>query len=136
MDVSGLIASHAAKFQSVTVEKDTPPEVDVGFLIVTDLNPIDEESYGADLESHLQKLARDGTQALISKLFSLPTTPSPDGPVAQLPPFRQPKYHDRNLYLNRKWEHPLRSGNDLLLRRGSRRRFARKRYGTRRSRSG
>ncbi|KAG9218655.1 hypothetical protein PLEOSDRAFT_157417 [Pleurotus ostreatus PC15] len=86
MDVSGLIASHAAKFQSVTVEKDTPPEVDVGFLIVTDLNPIDEESYGADLESHLQKLARDGTQALISKLFSLPTTPSPDGPVAQLPP--------------------------------------------------
>lgn len=42
--------------------------------------------YSADLESHLQKLARDGTQALISKLFSLPTTPSPDGPVAQLPP--------------------------------------------------
>ncbi|KAF9498819.1 RRS1-domain-containing protein [Pleurotus eryngii] len=86
MDVSGLIASHAAKFQSVTVEKDTPPEVDVGFLIVTDPNSIDEESYNADLESHLQKLARDGTQALISKLFSLPTTSSPDGPVAQLPP--------------------------------------------------
>ncbi len=42
--------------------------------------------HSADLESHLQNLARDGTQALISKLFSLPTTPSPDGPVAQLPP--------------------------------------------------
>ena len=31
--------------QSVTVEKETPLEVDPGLLLVTDLNPIDEESY-------------------------------------------------------------------------------------------
>jgi hypothetical protein len=31
--------------QSITVEKETPLEVDPGFLSVTDLNPIDEESY-------------------------------------------------------------------------------------------
>ncbi|EMD40436.1 hypothetical protein CERSUDRAFT_148443 [Gelatoporia subvermispora B] len=30
--------------------------------------------------------ARDGVQALIGALFSLPTAPSPDGPLAQLPP--------------------------------------------------
>ena len=30
--------------------------------------------------------ARDGAQALIASLFSLPTTSSSDGPLAQLPP--------------------------------------------------
>jgi regulator of ribosome biosynthesis len=38
------------------------------------------------LEEHLQSLARDGTQALINALFSLPTKSSPDGSLAQLPP--------------------------------------------------
>jgi hypothetical protein len=31
--------------QSVTVEKETPLEVDPGLLLVTDLNPIEEETY-------------------------------------------------------------------------------------------
>ncbi|KAF8897762.1 ribosome biogenesis regulatory protein-domain-containing protein [Infundibulicybe gibba] len=86
MDVSDILASHAAKYQSVTVEKDTPLEVDTGLLTVTDLNSIDEESYNEDLESHLQSLARDGVQSLIASLFSLPTRSSPDGPLAILPP--------------------------------------------------
>ena len=30
--------------------------------------------------------ARDGVQTLLASLFDLPTTPSEDGPVAQLPP--------------------------------------------------
>jgi len=37
------------------------------------------------LEQHLQDLARDGTQALIATLFSLPVTKSDDGPLAKLP---------------------------------------------------
>ena len=87
----------------VTVEKETPLQVDAGLLItVTDLNPIDEESYKygnililwyyscfkfsrENLEEHLQCLARDGVQVLFTSLFSLPTTPSPDGPLAILP---------------------------------------------------
>ncbi|KAF8239058.1 RRS1-domain-containing protein [Tricholoma matsutake] len=89
MDVSHILASNAAKYQSIKVEKEIPLEVDAGFLSVTDLNPVDEESYNAILEDHLQSLARDGVQALFSSLFSLPTRPSPDGPLAQLPP---PKY--------------------------------------------
>lgn len=31
--------------QSTTVEKERPLEVDAGLLTVTDLNPIDEETY-------------------------------------------------------------------------------------------
>ncbi len=40
----------------------------------------------ADLEEYLTTTARDGVQALIGALFSLPTTSSADGPLAQLPP--------------------------------------------------
>jgi len=86
MDVSNILESHAAKYQSVTVEKETPLEVDPGLLLVTDLNPIEEETYNENLEDHLQSLARDGVQALIASLFQLPTKPSPDGPLAVLPP--------------------------------------------------
>ncbi|KAJ7723973.1 ribosome biogenesis regulatory protein-domain-containing protein, partial [Mycena maculata] len=86
MDVSGIIASNAAKYQSITVEKETPLDVDAALLTVTDLNPIDEESYSSNLEDHLQSLARDGVQALFASLFTLPTTRSDDGPLAQLPP--------------------------------------------------
>ncbi|KAG2135750.1 ribosome biogenesis regulatory protein-domain-containing protein [Suillus bovinus] len=86
MDVSNILASHAAKFQSVTVEKETPLDVDTGFLTVTDLTPIDEDSYKSNLEEYLQMTARDGIQALVATLYGLPTQPSPDGPLAQLPP--------------------------------------------------
>ncbi|KAI9068456.1 RRS1-domain-containing protein [Trametes sanguinea] len=71
--------------KSVTVEKEIPLEVDTGFLTVTDLNPVDAESYEANLEEYLMSTARDGVQTLLASLFSLPTTSSPDGPLAQLP---------------------------------------------------
>ncbi|KAG6910762.1 hypothetical protein DXG01_007649 [Tephrocybe rancida] len=83
---AGEVASIAVLNASVTVEKETPLDVDPGFLTVTDLNPIDEESYNENLEEHLQSLARDGVQALFASLFTLPTRTSPDGPLAQLPP--------------------------------------------------
>ncbi|KAF9809850.1 hypothetical protein IEO21_07211 [Rhodonia placenta] len=86
MDVSDILAAHAEKQKAVAVEKDIPLEVDAGFLAVTDLNPVDTESYSEDLEEYLQSTARDGVQALINALFALPTTPSADGPLAQLPP--------------------------------------------------
>lgn len=38
------------------------------------------------LEDYLQSTARDGIQALIAALYTLPIHPSPDGPLAQLPP--------------------------------------------------
>ncbi|KAK2466011.1 hypothetical protein APHAL10511_001652 [Amanita phalloides] len=86
MDVSHFLASHPAKHQAIEVEKDISLDVDPGCLAVTDPNPIDAESYNSNLEEYLQSLARDGTQVLINALFTLPTTSSPDGPLAQLPP--------------------------------------------------
>ncbi|KZT05636.1 RRS1-domain-containing protein [Laetiporus sulphureus 93-53] len=85
MDVSDILAEHVAKQQSVTVYKDVPLEVDIGFLTATDLNPVDEESYNENIEEYLMSTARDGVQTLVAALFSLPTTSSPDGPLAQLP---------------------------------------------------
>ncbi|GBE79867.1 ribosome biogenesis regulatory protein-domain-containing protein [Sparassis latifolia] len=85
MDVSDILSAHAAKQKAVTVEKDIPLEIDTGFLTVTDLNPVDAESYEANLEDYLLSTARDGAQAMIGALFSLPTTASEDGPLAQLP---------------------------------------------------
>lgn len=85
MDVSDILNAHAAKQKSIVVEKDVPLEIDTGYLTVTDLNPIDEESYNANREEYLQSVARDGVQALLASLFSLQTIPSPDGPLAKLP---------------------------------------------------
>lgn len=48
--------------------------------------PAAELLFREDLEGYLKATARDGVQALVSALFSLPTTSSPDGPLAQLPP--------------------------------------------------
>jgi regulator of ribosome biosynthesis len=39
----------------------------------------------ADQEAYLAELAREGVQILLSKLFSLPVSSSPEGPLAQLP---------------------------------------------------
>ncbi|KAH8118669.1 ribosome biogenesis regulatory protein-domain-containing protein, partial [Phellopilus nigrolimitatus] len=85
MDVSGILAAQEEKRNAVTVEKDINLELDVGYLTVTDSNPVDEADYKHDLESHLQTTARDGVQALLSALLQLPTQASPDGPLARLP---------------------------------------------------
>ncbi|KZT42979.1 RRS1-domain-containing protein [Sistotremastrum suecicum HHB10207 ss-3] len=83
MDVSTLLQAQNDKFKSIEVDKEL--EIDPGLLLVSDLNPIDAEAYEANLEDHLQSTARDGVQALLAALFSLPIHSSPDGPVAKLP---------------------------------------------------
>jgi regulator of ribosome biosynthesis len=86
LDVSDILASQVSKHKSTLVEKDVPLDVDAGFLTVTDPSLIDKESYDHDLEAYLQSIARDGIQLLFAALFTLPTLPSPEGPLAQLPP--------------------------------------------------
>jgi len=85
MDVTGIIAAETAKQSALEVEKDIPVEIDAGLLSVTDMNHIDAEAYAADREAYLAELAREGVQLLLSKLFSLPVSSSPEGPLAQLP---------------------------------------------------
>ncbi|KAG6373830.1 ribosome biogenesis regulatory protein-domain-containing protein [Boletus reticuloceps] len=107
MDVSDLLASHSANLPSTTVDKDTPLDVDIGFLTVTDPNPIDQESYTANLEEYLQSTARDGIQALLAALYALPIHPSQDGPLAQLPLPTTPLPRAKHLPVSKqptKWE--------------------------------
>ncbi|KAG8908181.1 transcription initiation factor IIB [Tulasnella sp. 403] len=89
MDVASVIekqaAAQAAKYKSVSVEKDIPLQVDPGLLTVVDSNPIDQESYSTDREAHLQALARDGVQVLLAEIFALPSKSSVHGPLALLP---------------------------------------------------
>jgi len=42
--------------------------------------------YSENTDHWIEQSARDSTQKLIGALFSLPTTSSPDGPLAILPP--------------------------------------------------
>ncbi|EUC66538.1 ribosome biogenesis regulatory-like protein [Rhizoctonia solani AG-3 Rhs1AP] len=86
MDVSAIVEAEASKKKAITVEKDIPIQIDVGLLSALDTNPIDAEAYSADLEAHLQAVARDGAQVILGALFGLPTQSSDDGPIASLPP--------------------------------------------------
>ncbi len=43
--ISKYLSNLFCNSQSVTVEKETPFQVDPGLLLITDPNPIDEESY-------------------------------------------------------------------------------------------
>ncbi|CAG8585429.1 10582_t:CDS:2, partial [Acaulospora colombiana] len=54
--------------------KEVPLVVDAGLLAVFDTNDVEETSY------------RDGIQALVNSLFSLPIQKTQDGPLAVLPP--------------------------------------------------
>lgn len=42
--------------------------------------------FSENLDEYIEQNARDSTQKLIGALFNLPTTSSPDGPLAMLPP--------------------------------------------------
>ncbi|KAG9088916.1 Rhodanese- sulfurtransferase [Ceratobasidium sp. UAMH 11750] len=86
MDVSAIVAAESSKRKAVTVEKDIPIQTDIGLLTALDTNPIDAEDYNANLEAHLQAVARDGAQVILGALFGLPTQSSEDGPIATLPP--------------------------------------------------
>ncbi|TFY72325.1 hypothetical protein EVG20_g663 [Dentipellis fragilis] len=103
MDVSDILASQAAKHKSVTVEKDIPLEVDTGFLTVTDLNPIDKESYecahtvihsldtpNPKVPVKTSKNTFSPPRATACKSSSPPSSrsqpnPHPTAPIAQLP---------------------------------------------------
>ncbi|KIJ56929.1 hypothetical protein M422DRAFT_773668 [Sphaerobolus stellatus SS14] len=86
MDVSSIIATEQAKQKSVVVEKDIPLDIDPGLLTITDLNPLSFEDYEKDREGLLRATARDGCQALIGAIFSLPVESTVEGPLAKLPP--------------------------------------------------
>ncbi|ORY26967.1 ribosome biogenesis regulatory protein-domain-containing protein [Naematelia encephala] len=86
MDVSQELADYAAKHTTQVLERSQPVQVDMGLLAAFDNTPIDPSEYSSDLDAHLLQLTLTSTQALISALFALPTTPSAEhGPVIRPP---------------------------------------------------
>ncbi len=61
-------------------------DFDLGNLAGFDPSPVDTEQFAADPDAACLTAARKITQALVAKLFSLPSEAADVGRVAQLPP--------------------------------------------------
>jgi len=76
-------------FKPHTVEKEDNLQYDLGFLTASDPNPIDNSEFGQNPGGFLLNLARDNTQLLFNRIFSLETEILPAklgiGRVAILP---------------------------------------------------
>ncbi|WVN85678.1 uncharacterized protein L203_100827 [Cryptococcus depauperatus CBS 7841] len=86
MDVSDILKQHNDKNSTQVLSRPTPVHTDPALLAAFDNLPIDHEQYNQDIEQHLIQLTLSSTHALISALFTLPTNPSPSGPISQIPP--------------------------------------------------
>ena len=67
-------------FEAAAEAEDTL-EYDLGNLAAFDTQPVDPAAFAGGREAKLLELALTGTQALITKLFHLPVTPSDAGPL-------------------------------------------------------
>ncbi|MBW0536605.1 hypothetical protein O181_076320 [Austropuccinia psidii MF-1] len=84
-DVSRILALSNRQKKSVHVQRDIPIDLDVALLASFDPNRINPEEYNNDREQCLMQSARESIQVLVNSLFSLPTTSTDDGVVANLP---------------------------------------------------
>ncbi|KAL9713110.1 Rhodanese- sulfurtransferase [Leucoagaricus gongylophorus] len=84
MDVTDILRSIQDGSQDELADGDYT--LDTGYLTVTNTVPIDVDSYNENIDQCIEQSARDSIQKLMGALFSLPTTSSPDGPLAILPP--------------------------------------------------
>ncbi|KXN92337.1 hypothetical protein AN958_08568 [Leucoagaricus sp. SymC.cos] len=85
MDVTNILSSLQNSLNQDELD-DGSYIIDAGYLTVTNTTPIDADLYNENIDQCIEQNARDSTQKLIGTLFSLPTTSSPDGPLAMLPP--------------------------------------------------
>ncbi|KAL9957536.1 hypothetical protein ACROYT_G039177 [Oculina patagonica] len=73
------------KFKSTEVIKDIDPDLDIGNLLATDLQPIDIRQFRKNKEEFLRNLARDSTQLLFNAIWKLPSERSEGLVLAKLP---------------------------------------------------
>ena len=74
--VENVLKAEAEKeqlFKSIEVSKEIDPCVDLGNLLVEDVNSIDNSNYHQTRELCLLEIARDSTQVLFNKIWELPT---------------------------------------------------------------
>ena len=74
--VENVLKAEAEKeqlFKSIEVSKEIDPCVDLGNLLVEDVNSMDTTTYHQTRELCLLEMARDSTQVLFNKVWELPT---------------------------------------------------------------
>merc|ERR1719462_150128 len=86
--VENVLKAEAEKeqlFKSIEVTKEIDPNVDLGNLLVEDVNSFDNATYHQSREECLIDMARDSAQILFNKIWELPTERKEDAVLAKLP---------------------------------------------------
>ncbi|KAK6169052.1 hypothetical protein SNE40_020179 [Patella caerulea] len=78
-------AEKESKYKTIVVQKDVDIEIDDGNLLAYDPNPIDVELFRSNRNEYLSNLARDNTQLLFNKLWTLPVEKVENIVLAKLP---------------------------------------------------
>lgn len=73
------------KYKPITVEKHLEVRLDVGTMLCSDPNDLDEEEFKNNKDNYLKDLTRDNTQLLINAIWELPTERVDECIVAKLP---------------------------------------------------
>lgn len=73
------------RFKPITVEKHLEVRNDVGMMLCSDPNDLDEEELKNNKEPYLRELTRDNVQLLINEIWELPTERVEECIVAKLP---------------------------------------------------
>ncbi|GBP77257.1 Ribosome biogenesis regulatory protein homolog [Eumeta japonica] len=75
------------KYKPITVEKHLELQIDLGSLLASDTNDLNEKLLKLENErdKYLQELTRDNTQLLLNKIWELPTERVDEAIVVQLP---------------------------------------------------
>ena len=74
--VENVLKAEAEKeqlFKSIEVTKEIDPVLDLGNLLVEDINSFDNAAYHQGREKCLLDITRDSTQLLFNKIWELPT---------------------------------------------------------------
>merc|ERR1719462_937309 len=86
--VENVLKAEAEKeqlFKSIEVTKEIDPNVDLGNLLVEDVNSFDNATYHQSREECLIDMARDSAQILFNKIWELPTERKEDAILSKLP---------------------------------------------------
>lgn len=73
------------KYKPITVEKHLEVRLDVGMMLCSDPNDLEEDEMKNNRENYLTNLTRDNTQLLINAIWELPTERVDECIVAKLP---------------------------------------------------
>ncbi|TMW49207.1 hypothetical protein DOY81_005722 [Sarcophaga bullata] len=73
------------KYKPIIVDKHLECRIDVGMMLITDPNDLEENELKVNKEEYLLNLTRDNTQLLINEIWQLPTERVDECIVAKLP---------------------------------------------------